>query len=149
MPTRRVLFICTHNSARSQMAEAFLKSLGGDRFEVHSAGLEPTTVNPMVVRAMGELGFDLSENRTKNVFDFFRSGKLFDYVITVCRESLEQKCPVFPGITRRLHWGFDDPAAVEGTDEEKMEKVRAIRDAIRSKIADWLMELEGEGRGET
>src|SRR6185369_12373708 len=111
----RVLFVCIHNSARSQMAEALLKKIGGDRFEAFSAGLEPGTLNPLAVEVMGELGVDISANQTKGVFDFFTGGILFDYVVTVCDGASAEKCPIFPGITRRLHWSFEDPAAAAGS----------------------------------
>lgn len=98
MTKKRVLFVCVHNSARSQMAEAFLNNLGGDRFEAVSAGLEPGTLNPLVVEVMKEAGIDISQNRTKSVFDLFKKGELFSYVITVCDEASAQRCPVFPGL---------------------------------------------------
>ena len=116
------------------MAEAFLKSIGGDQFEVESAGLEPTAVNPLVVDVMRELGFDLSQNKVKSAFRFYKEGRLFDYVITVCDEAIEERCPVYPGVTKRLHWPFRDPAAVTGTYEQKLAVVRTIRDEIRVKI---------------
>lgn len=130
----RVLFICRHNSGRSQIAEAYLKKFGGESFHVESAGLEPAErVNPLVVAVMKEEGIDLSEKKPQGVFELFRQGRLFDHVITVCSES-EGECPVFPGITRRWHMPFPDPAAVEGTEDERLAKVRAIRDAIREAI---------------
>ena len=109
------MFICQHNSGRSQIAEAYLKKLYGDHFEIESAGLEPAEgVNPLVIRVMAEVGFDLSEKKPQNVFELFKQGKLYDHVITVCHDS-ESKCPIFPGITVRWHWPFPDPAVVEGT----------------------------------
>jgi arsenate reductase len=137
---KKVLFICVHNSARSQMAEAFLNRLGEERFEATSAGLEPTTINPLVVEAMQEIGYDLSNQKTKGVFSLYREGRLFDYVITVCKESVESKCPIFPGIVKRLQWEFDDPAQIEGTMEERLAGVRRIRDQIKAKVEDWLRE---------
>ncbi|KAA0892116.1 arsenate reductase ArsC [Oryzomonas rubra] len=130
----KVLFVCVHNSARSQMAEAFLNHLAGDRFEAQSAGLEPGTLNPLAVEAMVEVGIDISANQTKGVFDFFKGGMLFDYVVTVCDDAGAGRCPVFPGITRRLHWGFEDPAALEGTHEQKLAEVRRIRDAVKAAV---------------
>ncbi|MFB3919491.1 MAG: arsenate reductase ArsC [Candidatus Velamenicoccus archaeovorus] len=138
MTKQKVLFVCVHNSARSQMAEAFLKQMAPDRFDVESAGLEPGKLNPIVVEVMKEAGVDISQNKTKSVFDFYKQGKQYDYVITVCDESQSGRCPVFPGIGRRLHWGFDDPAAFEGAYDEKLEKTRTIRDQIKQKIKDWL-----------
>lgn len=137
----KVLFICVHNSARSQMAEAFLKSAAGDRFEVESAGLEPTEINPLVVDVMKELDFDLSHNQTKSVFEFYKKGRLFDYIITVCDEAVEERCPIYPGVTKRLHWPFPDPSALTGTREQKLVETRKIRDQIRSKIEQFASNL--------
>ncbi len=140
MDKDRVLFVCVHNSARSQMAEAFLKQLAGDRFEVESAGLEPGKLNPVVVEVMKEVGIDISQNKTKSAFDFYKQGKRYGYVITVCDESHADKCPVFPGtaITKRIHWPFDDPSSFQGTLEEKVAKTRHVRNQIETKIKDWL-----------
>jgi arsenate reductase len=126
----KVLFVCIHNSARSQIAEALLKKIGGDRFEVQSSGLEPGTLNPLAVEVMREMGIDISTNLTKSVFDFFTSGSLFDYVITVCDGASSEKCPIFPGITKRIRWSFEDPAALEGDHEAKLAATRKIRDEI-------------------
>ncbi|RJO65713.1 MAG: arsenate reductase ArsC [Candidatus Omnitrophota bacterium] len=138
MDKKKVLFICVHNSARSQMAEAFLRKYGNDHFEVESAGLEPGTLNPVVVEAMKETGIDISQNKTKSVFDFYTQGKQYDYVITVCDESQSGACPVFPGKGERLQWSFADPSRFEGTNEEKLKKVRLLRDNIKQKIQEWL-----------
>ncbi len=140
MTKQRVLFICVHNSARSQLAEAFLKQMAGDRFEVESAGLEPGKLNPLAIEVMKEIGIDISQNKTKSVFDFYKQGRRYDYVITVCDESQAQKCPVFPGTaaTRRMHWSFDDPASFQGTLEDKLEKTRQLRDKIKQQIEQWL-----------
>ena len=132
-----VLFICIHNSARSQMAEAWLNHLCGDRFEAESAGLEPGTLNPLAIAVMREVGIDISNKETRAVFDVFTSGRLFAYVVTVCDEASAERCPIFPGPAPRLHWGFSDPSAVTGSTEEKLEKVRAIRDQIRRKVEEW------------
>ncbi len=134
MKKEKILFVCVHNSARSQMAEAFMNSLCGDRFEAKSAGLEPGTLNPLVVKAMGEAGIDISRNKTKSVFDFFKSGELFARVVTVCDEASAERCPIFPGISERLHWGFPDPSALSGTMEEQLAVVRKIRDDIKNRI---------------
>jgi arsenate reductase len=132
----KVLFICRHNSGRSQIAETYLKQFFGDRFEVESAGMEPAeAVNPLVVQVMAEEGFDLSGKKPRSVFELFKQGKLYEHVVTVCHDS-ESKCPVFPGITRRWHWPFPDPAAVEGSETEKLEAARRIRDMIK----DWLLD---------
>jgi arsenate reductase len=136
----KVLIICQHNSGRSQIAEAYLKKFAGDRLEIESAGLEPAeAVNPIVVEVMKEEGLDLTGKKPQSVFELFKAGKLYEHVITVCHDS-ENMCPVFPGITRRWHCPFPDPAKAEGTPEEKLEKVRKIRD----KIKDWLLN-PGEG----
>jgi len=137
MSKKRVLFVCVHNSARSQMAEAFLKKYGGSRFEIESAGLEPGKLNPVVVEAMKEIGIDISQNKTKSVFDFYKQGKEYDYVITVCDESQSGACPVFPGRGERIHWGFKDPSSFQGTREEKLTDTRKVRDEIESRIKDW------------
>lgn len=136
-----VLFICVHNSARSQMAEAWLNQICGDFFNAESAGLEPGTLNPLVVAAMQEIGVDISKNKTRAVFDVFKTGKLFAYVITVCDETSAEKCPIFPGVTRRLHWSFPDPSTLVGTREQKLVEVRKIRDEIRDKIQSWCEEV--------
>lgn len=139
----KVLFICIHNSARSQMAETFLNQICGEQFESHSAGLEPGNLNPIVVEAMKEIGIDISGNQTKSVFDTFKSGKSFKYVITVCDEASAERCPIFPGITKRLHWSFPDPSAIQGTREEKLERTRQIRDTIKSQVEKWCGEVCG------
>jgi arsenate reductase len=135
---QKVLFICVHNSARSQMAETYLKDFAGDRFDVESAGFEPGVINPLVVEVMKEEGYDLSQNTTQSVFDLFKEGKLYDHVITVCDESSGQQCPVFPGITSRLHWPFADPSSFEGTWDEKLAQTREVRDTIKAKIKGWI-----------
>ena len=138
MSKKRILFVCVHNSARSQMAEAFLKKYGGDKFEVESAGLEPGKLNLVVVEAMREVGIDISQNKTKSVFDFYKQGKQYDYVITVCDESQSGACPMFPGKGDRLHWGFADPSQFLGSLEDKLKQTRVVRDQIEAKIKDWL-----------
>ena len=142
MDKKKVLFICVHNSARSQMAEAFLKQMAGDRFEVESAGLEPGKLNPVVVEAMKEVGIDISQNKTKSAFAFFQQGKSYDYVVTVCDESQAGACPIFPGttVTKRIHWGFDDPSSFKGTLDDKLTKTRVVRDNIKQRIIEWLNE---------
>ncbi len=138
---QKVLFICAHNSARSQMAEALLNDICGDHFEAHSAGLEPGTLNPMAVEAMREIGIDISHKGTQSVFDVFKSGELFVYVITVCDETSAERCPIFPGVTTRLHWSFPDPAALTGTHKERLTGTREIRDQIRKRIEMWCDEM--------
>ena len=119
------------------MAAAFVNQLCGEFFEAQSAGLEPGTLNPRVVEALQEVGIDISANRPQRVFDVFRSGQLFAYVITVCSEAEAAGCPIFPGVTQRLHWPFPDPSKLTGTHEEQMVKVREIRDQIRDKIGEF------------
>ena len=140
---KRVLFVCIHNSARSQMAEAWLNHLCGDAFQAESAGLEPGTLNPLVVEAMREAGLDISHKKTRAVFDVFKSVRMFTYVITVCDEASAERCPIFPGVTKRLHWSFPDPSALTGDREEKLAKIRPIRDQIRQQIETWCREIHG------
>jgi len=133
--TIKVLVICRHNSGRSQIAEAYLKKLAGGRADVESAGLEPAAaVNPLVVEAMQEEGFDLSGKKPQSVFELFKQGRLFDHVITVCSDT-ESQCPIFPGITRRWHMPFPDPSKATGTRDEQLTQVRTIREMIKA----WLL----------
>jgi arsenate reductase len=141
----RVLFVCVHNSARSQMAEAFLNALAGDRFSAMSAGLEPGALNPLAVEAMKEAGLDISQNAAKSVFNIYKNGALFAYVIAVCDAEAAQRCPTFPGITRTLVWGFPDPASFAGSWEERLSKTRDVRDAIRAKIEEFVRDA-GKGK---
>ena len=136
MAKQKVLFICVHNSARSQMAAAVLNQKCGEFFESQSAGLEPGTINQMVIETLQELGIDISKNKTQRVFDVWKSGQLFEFVITVCSEAEAEGCPIFPGVTTALHWPFDDPSKLKGTYEERLEQTRRIRDQIGGKI-DW------------
>ena len=140
----RVLFICVHNGGRSQMCEAFLKHYAVDRFDAQSAGLEPCELNSLAVEAMGQIGIDISQNKTKSVFETWKRGEAFQYVIAVCDAESAEKCPIFPGLTKRLHWPFHDPSKVTGTYEQKWQKVRQIRDEIAAKIQDWLASLPVE-----
>ena len=142
MNKQRVLFLCTGNSARSQMAEAFLRKHGDERFEAHSAGLEPKGLNPFTVEVMNDVGIDVSCQTSKGVETYL--GKvLFQYLITVCDDA-DKNCPtVWPGVNNRMHWSFQDPAAFEGTDEEKLAKFRELRDLIEAKIINWLAEQLG------
>ncbi len=138
---QKVLFICVHNSARSQMAEALLNLACPDYFEAHSAGLEPGALNPLAVEAMKEIGIDISGKKTQSVFDVFKTGQFFPYVITVCDESSADRCPIFPGVTKRLHWSFPDPGALTGSREERLDGTRQIRDQIRARIEAWCDEM--------
>ncbi|HEY9053539.1 MAG TPA: arsenate reductase ArsC [Rectinemataceae bacterium] len=134
----RVLFLCVHNSARSQMAEAFLKKHGAGRYVAESAGLEPGKLNPYVVRAMAEAGIDISGNAVKNVFELRASGKTFDVVITVCSKEAAERCPIFPGLAERHHWPFEDPSGFRGDDEEIMIQVRIVRDRIEAAVREFV-----------
>jgi arsenate reductase len=136
---KSVLFVCVHNSARSQMAEAFLRQMAGSRFDVASAGLEAGSLNPLAVEAMAEAGIDISRNKTSDVFDLLRQEKTFDYVITVCDDVSGEHCPLFPGRAERLHWSFADPVKLVGGPEERMKEIRLIREQIRQRIA-WFIE---------
>ncbi len=128
---QKVLFLCTHNSARSQMAEGLLGHLAGDRFEVHSAGTEATSVRPEAISVMAELGVDVSNQESKTLERYLKES--FEYVITVC-DAANEACPVFPGARRRLHWSFEDPSQATGTEEERLDTFRSVRDEIRERI---------------
>ena len=134
MTPMKILFICVHNSARSQMAEAFVNQLCGDTFEARSAGLEPGALNPIVVEALREVGIDISGKQTRSVEDVLRSGELFSHVVTVCSEAEAEGCPIFPGFATRLHWPFPDPSKLTGSHDEKLARVREIRDQIHRKV---------------
>ncbi|MEW6548439.1 MAG: arsenate reductase ArsC [Spirochaetota bacterium] len=138
---KKVLFLCVHNSARSQMAEAYLRKFGADRFQAESAGLEPGALNPFVVRALAEEGIDIAGKPTRDVFGIYKEGRSFDCVVTVCSKEAAERCPVFPGKVERRHWPFDDPSKFTGTDEEVMAKVRVVRDAIRGKVLEFIAEI--------
>ena len=137
---KKVLFICVHNSARSQMAAALLNKRCDEFFEARSAGLEPGTLNPLAVEVLREMEIDISKNKTQAVFDVFKSGELFAYVITVCDESEADACPIFPGVATRLHWSSPDPSKFTGTDEEKLEQTRKVRDKIDNQIRQFCAE---------
>lgn len=136
-----MLFVCIHNSARSQMAEAFARERLGDRFEVLSAGLERGKLNPVVVEVMGEIGFDLSANVAKSLDDIGWREREFAYVVTVCDETSAQACPVVPTTGGRLHWSFPDPSAFSGDPGEVRNRTRAVRDEIRARVAAWAATL--------
>lgn len=139
MDRQKVLFVCIHNSARSQMAEAYLNHFGSERFEAESAGIEPGTLNPIAVEVMKEEGIDISANKTKDVFGLLRVGKRYSYVVTVCDETAAERCPVFPGPGKRLHWSFPDPSQVQGSREEKLKQTREIRDQIKHRIEAFVL----------
>ncbi len=128
---KRVLFLCTHNSARSQMAEGLLRRIAGDQFEVFSAGTEETRVHPLAIEAMREIGVDISAQTSKTLDTF--QGQHFGYVITVC-DRANESCPIFPGDTKRIHWSFDDPSAATGTDEQRLRAFRNVREGIQQRL---------------
>lgn len=134
----KVLFLCVHNSARSQMAEAYLKKYGGDIFEVESAGLEPGKLNPLAVEVMKEDGIDISVNPTKDVFKLFNEGRSFQYVVTVCDAKNSDRCPVFPGLHEKISWDFEDPSKLTGNWEEKLVQTRVIRNKIKGSVLDFI-----------
>lgn len=135
----KILFLCVHNTARSQMAEAFINRDYGDRFIAESAGFDPgTEVNPLVVEAMKEIGIDLSGKKPRNLFELVKRGDLYAYVITVCDESSAKQCPVFPGVAKRFHWSFEDPASFSGSPDERLDKIRLLRDRIKARIDEFI-----------
>jgi arsenate reductase (thioredoxin) len=136
----KILFVCIHNSARSQMAEAFLKRHGCDVFEAESAGLEPGNLNPNVVTVMQEVGIDLTGKRTQAVFDLFQQQKKYHAVITVCDKEAAERCPIFPGNVKRIPWSFKDPSAFTGTKDEILQHTREVRDEIEQQIKTFVRE---------
>ncbi len=136
-----VLCLCVHNAARSQMAEAYFRKFGADIIDVESAGLEPGTLNPLVVRALREDGIDIEGKKTRDVFSLYKTGRTYRYVVTVCSKEAAERCPIFPGRSEKLHWPFPDPSAFTGTDAERMAQVRDVRDAIREKVRGFVAEL--------
>lgn len=140
--TKRVLILCTGNSARSQMAEGMLRHEGESGYEVFSAGTHPSVVNPFAIEAMRERGIDISQHRSKSVDEF--AGQEFDYVITVC-DNANENCPVFPGQTKRIHWSFDDPAAAVGSEQERLSEFRRVRDEIDARLHEFVGRDESRG----
>jgi arsenate reductase (thioredoxin) len=140
---KKVLFICVHNSARSQMAEAWLNQICGDEFEAQSAGLAAGTVDPLAIEAMREVGIDISRHQTRKVFDVWKTGSAFAYVVTVCSEAEKnaRACPIFPGVTTGLSWPFPDPSSFRGSEAARLEQTRQVRDAIKARIEKWCDEV--------
>lgn len=134
MNKKAILFICVHNSARSQMAAALMNKTCGEMFEAESAGLEPGELNPLVVRVLAEIGIDISQNKTQRVHDVWKSGRMFQYVVTVCSEAEAEGCPIFPGQTTRLHWPFPDPSKFSGSESDKLDQTRRVMDQIHGQI---------------
>lgn len=143
MKKKNVLFICVHNSFRSQMAEAWLNQICGHEFEAQSGGLESGVVNPLAIEAMREVGIDISQKRTRKVFDIWKTGVAFAYVIIVCSEVERnaRACPIFPGVTVKMSWPFPDPSGFQGSDAARLEQTRVVRDAIKARIEDWCAEV--------
>lgn len=139
-----VLCLCVHNSARSQIAEAYFRKFGGDFIEVESAGLEPGVLNPLVVRALREDGIDVAGKKTQDVFALYRAGRTYRYVVTVCAKDAAERCPIFPGRSEKLHWPFPDPSTFVGTEDERLAQVRTVRDAIRDKVRSFVDELRAK-----
>jgi arsenate reductase len=139
---RKILFVCIHNSARSQMAEAFLNKYGDGVFEAESAGLEAGKLNPYAVKVLQEVGIDISNKGTQEVFDLFKQGRLFQAVITVCDEASAEGCPIFPGVVRRLGWSFPDPSTLTGTEDEILEQTRKVRDKIKDAVLAFIEEAK-------
>lgn len=132
----KVLFLCVHNSARSQMAEAFLNDLGKGIFAAESAGLEPAPLNPFVIKAMNEIGYDISGNSVDSVFNFFKEGRRYNLIIKVCDMKSGQKCPIFPLTRDYLDWNLPDPESFDGSEDEKLVQIRALRDTIKELVVD-------------
>ena len=138
MTKKRVLFVCIHNSARSQMAEELLRQMAGEHFEVESAGLEPGKLNPLAVEVLKEKGIDISGKQTQDVFELYKQGRRYNYVVTVCDGASGERCPIFPGAVETLHWPFEDPSSLAGPHEERLAKTRRVRDQIEATIRNWL-----------
>lgn len=138
----KVLFVCVHNSARSQIAEALLNFYAGELFEVESAGLEPGELNQLAVETMREVGLDISRKKTQSVFELFKKGKFYHYVITVCDEEAAQKCPVFPKTLKVLSWSFPDPALFNGSHDEKLKQMRLLRNRIQLQVKQFIEECQ-------
>ncbi len=138
----RILAVCIHNSARSQMTEEFIRKIGGPHVDVMSAGIEPGSINPAVAALLQEEGIDISQKETRSVADLHRAGEHFDYVIAVCDPDAAERCPIFPAEKQRLHWPFPDPSRISGTMEEQVEGIRPIRDEIYEKVTDFLRDID-------
>lgn len=137
MRKQKVLFVCVHNSARSQIAQELLNRMCGEVFEAESAGLEPGSLNPLAVEVLREEGIDITGRETRSVFDVFKSGQIFSYVIAVCDGASAERCPIFPGVTTRLYWNFSDPSTFQGTWEEKLEQTRRVKEEIEVQLQEF------------
>ncbi len=138
MRKKKILFVCIHNSARSQMAEELLRKIAGDRFDVESAGIEPGKLNPVVVQVLEEEGIDIAGKQTRLVQALLKEKRQYDHVITVCDAAAAERCPVFPGAHERLHWGFEDPSQFKGSPQEKLDQTRAVKERIKSTVLAWI-----------
>lgn len=145
MSKKRVLFVCVHNAARSQMAEVLLNHMAGDLFEAESAGLTPGSLNPLAVKAMQKIGLDISRQTPKSVFDLFKAGRIFHFVIAVCDAEAAEKCPIFPSAKETLSWSFKDPSSFLGSEEEKLAQTEQVRDEIKKKLEAWI-DLQKKGQ---
>ncbi|OUD12360.1 arsenate reductase ArsC [Thioflexithrix psekupsensis] len=141
MRKKGVLFVCIHNSARSQMAEAWFNHFCSEEFFAESAGIEPGTLNPLAVAAMQEVGIDISQKKTQSVFELFKASRIYAYVVTVCDETSAERCPIFPGVTTRINWSFPDPSQFQGTEEERLEQARAVSLLIKARVKNWCREI--------
>ncbi len=142
---KKVLFLCTHNSARSQIAEALLKKYGEDRFIVESAGFQGDKILPLAINVLAEEGIDISDKKPNDIFEFFKQGRQYNYVITVCDSARAKQCPIFPGLDARIHWDFDDPRDFTGDEIQKMAQMRILKDGIKEEVLRLIELHEGEG----
>ncbi len=140
----KVLFLCVHNSARSQMAEAYLNKFGEGQFKAESAGFEPGKLNPIAVDVMKEEGIDISDNRIDSVYEFFKQRRFYGYVITVCDTANNQKCPIFPGVPKRIHWNIEDLSSFKGSYEKKLKKTRIVRDEIKKRVKGFIEDVKSK-----
>ncbi len=140
-----ILVVCVHNSARSQMTEEYIRKYAGDIFDVESAGLEPGALNPYVVKVLKEDGIDISDKKTRSVFDLSEQGRSFSYVITVCSHDAHERCPVFHGTIKRMNWPFDDPSSFKGTEEDILGNTRRVRDQIKQKVTEAVNQYRETG----
>lgn len=140
MEKKKILVVCVHNSARSQMAEEYLRKYGGDLFNPSSAGIEPGSLNPFVIKVLQEDGIDISGKKTQSTEELYQRGDSYHYVITVCSTEAKERCPLYPGTIKRFHWPFDDPSSFTGNDEERLEETRKVREQIKIKIHEFVDE---------
>lgn len=135
---KKVLFVCIHNSARSQIAEELLRKYAPDDFDVLSAGFETSAINPLAIEVLKEEGIDITGKKINSIFEFFKQGRHFNYVITVCDVENAERCPIFPGLNHRIHWSFEDPGTFKGSTEEKLQKTRVVKEKIKSEVLKFI-----------